>query len=102
MDGIQLQNITFRYGEDTRRVLENIDLFVEKGEFLTILGANGSGKSTLASLMNGIVLPTEVTVTVDGMDVTDTSKILEIRSSPRSLRKMWLSARKTLEFRRKR
>ena len=79
MDGIQLQNITFRYGEDTKPVLENIDLFVKKGEFLTILGANGSGKSTLASLMNGIVLPAEGTVTVDGMDVTDTSKILEIR-----------------------
>ena len=79
MDGILLENVTFRYGEEKQTVLENIDLFIGKGEFVTILGANGSGKSTLSSLMNGIVLPTEGRVTVDGMDVTDESKILDIR-----------------------
>lgn len=62
---IRLQGVSHRYGE--QQVLRDVDL--ELGERrVAVIGANGSGKSTLARLLNGLVLPTEGTVTVDGLD----------------------------------
>ncbi len=62
---IRLQGVSHRYGE--QQVLCDVDL--ELGERrVAVVGANGSGKSTLARLLNGLVLPTEGTVTVDGLD----------------------------------
>lgn len=77
--GITFENVTFRYSGDQDAVLKDISMQINKGEFLTVLGANGSGKSTLASLMNGIVFPTEGTVTVDGLKVGEPDSLLEIR-----------------------
>lgn len=76
----------FRYGEDGRveasyRAVDNVELDVEPGQFIAILGHNGSGKSTLAKHMNAILLPTEGTVFVDGKDTRDMEKIWEIRQS---------------------
>ena len=61
--------------------ISGIDLSVEKGEFLVILGRNGSGKSTLARLMNALLLPAHGTVFVNGFDTSDEKLIWEIRSS---------------------
>ena len=74
---IRFENVSFSYGKDP--VLRNIDLSVEKGEFLAVLGYNGSGKSTLAKLINGILLPSDGKVFVDGLDTSVDGNLSEIR-----------------------
>lgn len=60
-------------------VLDGVDIAIEEGSFVAILGHNGSGKSTLAKHMNAILLPTGGTVYVDGIDTVDEDKLLDIR-----------------------
>lgn len=69
---IELKNVTFTYdGDDEEEkrqsTLTDIDLTINKGEFVAVLGHNGSGKSTLAKLCNAVYEPTEGTVTVKGI-----------------------------------
>ena len=73
-----------RYGEDgqveeTLRAVDGVDLDVKKGDFVAILGHNGSGKSTLAKQINALLVPTEGTLYVDGMDTKDPEKVWDIR-----------------------
>ena len=75
-----------RYGEDgqveeTLRAVDGVDLDVKKGDFVAILGHNGSGKSTLAKQINALLVPTEGTLYVDGMDTKDQEKVWDIRQS---------------------
>lgn len=75
-----------KYGEDGRvessyRAVDAVDLNVEAGQFIAVLGHNGSGKSTLAKHLNAILLPTEGTVFVDGKDTKDMEKLWEIRQA---------------------
>lgn len=67
--------------ETRQRAVDEVDLDVQAGDFVAILGHNGSGKSTLAKHINAILLPTEGTVVVDGMDTKDESRLWEIRQS---------------------
>ncbi len=76
---IRFDNVSFSYGSN--RVLDGIDLEIREGEFLAVLGYNGSGKSTMAKLINGILLPTEGRVYVDGMDTSDETKLADIRKT---------------------
>lgn len=78
---IQTEKLVHRYegNKDEDRALDGIDLIVEKGEFLVIIGHNGSGKSTLAKHLNALQLPTEGTVWVKGMDTKDEKLVWEIR-----------------------
>lgn len=80
---ITAENLVFEYvDQDTgekNRVLKGIDLTVKKGEFLAVLGHNGSGKSTLAKHFNGILMPTEGRVTVDGIDTRDEGRLFDLR-----------------------
>ena len=80
---ITAENLVFEYvDQDTgekNRVLKGIDLTVKKGEFLAVLGHNGSGKSTLAKHFNGILMPTEGRVTVDGIDTRDEGRLVDLR-----------------------
>ena len=78
---IDINNISFRYSSDSENVLEDVTLSVGKGEFVAIIGANGSGKTTLAKHMNAIFVPNEGTVTVEGMDTADESRLYDIRST---------------------
>ena len=59
--------------------LKDINLDIEKGQFVAIVGHNGSGKSTLAKLINGLYKPSAGHLYVDGMDTSDESKIWDIR-----------------------
>lgn len=75
-----------KYGEDgevesTIKAVDGVDLHVERGEFVAILGHNGSGKSTLAKHINAILVPTGGTLYVDGMDTADEANIWNIRES---------------------
>ncbi len=67
--------------EATYRAVNGVDLDVEPGQFIAILGHNGSGKSTLAKHLNAILLPTQGRVTVDGMDTRDMKKLDAIRQT---------------------
>ncbi len=66
---IRINNVTKRFGDLT--VLQDIDIHVEKGEFLVLLGASGCGKSTLINMIAGFEQPTTGNVVVNGREVTD-------------------------------
>ncbi|MDD3413336.1 MAG: energy-coupling factor transporter ATPase [Lachnospiraceae bacterium] len=67
--------------EGVTRAVDGVDLSINKGDFIAILGHNGSGKSTLAKHMNAILYPTEGAMWVDGKDTSDMSKIWDIRQN---------------------
>ena len=80
---IETKDLTFSYpadeGEEPVPALRGVDLAIERGSFVVVLGHNGSGKSTLAKTFNGVLLPTGGHVYVDGMDTADESRLLDIR-----------------------
>lgn len=76
---ITVQNVSFRYQEEQPHVLHDVSLSVHKGEWLAIVGHNGSGKSTLAKLLNGLQLPEEGDIIVEGYNSRDEESIWEIR-----------------------
>lgn len=80
---IEIKNLHFFYeSEDNTpsvEVLKGINLDIQKGEFVAVLGHNGSGKSTLAKHLNGILIPKKGKVIVDGIDTSDESKLFELR-----------------------
>ena len=63
------------------RALDGIDIEVKAGDFIAVLGANGSGKSTFAKHLNALLIPTEGTLYVDGMDTSDQGNNLLIRQA---------------------
>ena len=65
--------------EETFRAIDGVDLEVEPGQFIAVLGHNGSGKSTLAKHLNALLVPSEGTVWLDNMDTRDDSHIWDIR-----------------------
>lgn len=67
--------------ESIQTALDHIDLDVQPGQFITILGHNGSGKSTLAKHINALLAPTEGSLWVDGKDVTQEENILPVRKT---------------------
>ncbi len=76
---IKTENLHFKYPGDEDETLRGIDVEIEAGSFVAILGHNGSGKSTLAKHFNGILVPTEGKVYVDGLDTAKEDLMLEIR-----------------------
>ena len=83
MEMIKTQDLAFSYPgtEDqvNTRALRGVDVTIERGSFVVILGHNGSGKSTLAKTFNAVLLPSGGKVYVEGMDTMDESLLLEIR-----------------------
>jgi energy-coupling factor transport system ATP-binding protein len=76
---IKIENLHYTYAGDEEETLRGIDLSIERGSFVSVLGHNGSGKSTLAKHFNAILLPTEGRILVDGMDTADETKLLDVR-----------------------
>ncbi|MGF7186115.1 energy-coupling factor transport system ATP-binding protein [Desulfitispora alkaliphila] len=75
---IQLNNVKYRYNQENW-ALDGINLDINRGEFIAVLGANGSGKSTLGKHMNALLLPTQGQVIVDGISSHDQDSLWEIR-----------------------
>ncbi len=73
---VELRGVSksFRKGDETITPLDNIDLDIDAGEFLSLMGPSGTGKSTLLNLVSGIDQPDSGTITVDGTDVTKLSR----------------------------
>ena len=67
--------------EEVKKAVDGVDLNIQKGQFIAILGHNGSGKSTLAKHINAILVPTEGTLYVDGKDTRKEENVWDIRSS---------------------
>ncbi len=82
-DMIQTKSLTFHYpveeGEPAPNVLRGVDLTIEQGSFVVILGHNGSGKSTLAKHMNAVLVPSAGQVLVDGLDTAEEENTLDVR-----------------------
>ena len=89
MEMIKTSSLTYEYpvrdeeGEikGTFRAIDGVEINAKTGDFIAILGHNGSGKSTLAKHLNALLLPTEGTVTVNGIDTRDGKRIWDIRQS---------------------
>lgn len=75
---IKTDELTFSY-DNKKNILENIGLNISEGEFVAVLGHNGSGKSTFARHLNAILLPSGGKVYIDGIDIENEDKLLEIR-----------------------
>ena len=89
MDMIQTEKLVFEYEKrdeegnviGTSRAIDEVDIDVEEGQFIAILGHNGSGKSTFAKHINAILVPTEGTMWVDGKDTKNPDKLWDVRQS---------------------
>lgn len=82
---IKIENLQFCYNREADQVLveaiKNVNLEVEKGSFVAIIGKNGSGKSTLAKNINALLLPTGGAVYVKGFDTKNDDYIWDIRQA---------------------
>lgn len=82
MPFIELKDVSFEYkvnGMESLTAVDHVSMSVERGSHIAILGRNGSGKSTLARLINGLEMPSEGSVTVDGILHDGGTNSLEIR-----------------------
>ena len=80
---IELRNVSFRYAETEPFVLEDINLTIEPGEFVTIMGPSGGGKTTLMKIMLGLLEPTSGEVLIDGIPLS----VIGAASLPRAGRR---------------
>ena len=82
-EAILVEHLAFRYpageGEESVPVFEDLNLSVEAGSFVAVLGGNGCGKSTLAKHFNAILLPVGGKVYVSGIDTFDEDRLMAIR-----------------------
>jgi len=76
---ISFEGVHFTYPEDELESLCGIDLEIEEGSFVAVLGHNGSGKSTLAKHMNAILVPSSGRVLINGLNTADESQLIGIR-----------------------
>ena len=89
MQNIQIKNLIVDFDimnsegavTSKKRALDGIDLSINEGEFVCMLGRNGSGKSTFAKCLNALILPTFGDVLINGMNTKDDAKTIEIRKN---------------------
>ncbi len=79
MSLIEMSGVRYNYRDLDEPALKNINLSIEAGDFVAIIGSNGSGKSTLAKLLNVLLLPTEGEIFVDGLSISNENHTWDIR-----------------------
>lgn len=75
---IKIQNLKFKY-RDEKYIIKDINLEINKGECIAIVGKNGSGKSTLAKLISGIMKPTKGDILIDEINTRDKKQYINLR-----------------------
>ena len=80
MSYIKTENLTYEYTKGVK-ALKNVNIGINKGEYVAIIGHNGSGKSTLAKLFNGLLQPTSGKVFINGTDTSDKQKLFDVRKT---------------------
>ena len=86
---VRAENLTFEYirrdedgnVSDITKAVDDVSIDIKQGDFVAVLGHNGSGKSTFAKHLNALVMPTEGTVWVDGMDTREDDNTLKVRQT---------------------
>ena len=86
---VKAKNLTIEYirrdedgnVEGITKAVDNVSIDIKQGDFVAVLGHNGSGKSTFAKHLNALVMPTEGTVWVDGMDTREEENTLKVRQT---------------------
>ena len=86
---VKAKNLTFEYirrdedgnVEGITKAVDNVSIDIKQGDFVAVLGHNGSGKSTFAKHLNALVMPTQGTVWVDGMDTREEENTLKVRQT---------------------
>lgn len=82
---VKIENLVFNYHKDDNeepvKAIKNVSLEIERGSFTAVLGKNGSGKSTLAKNLNGLLIPSEGVIYVNGYDTADDDHIWDVRQS---------------------
>lgn len=86
---VKAKNLTFEYirrdedgnVEGITKAVDNVSIDIKQGDFVAVLGHNGSGKSTFAKHLNALVMPTEGTLWVDGMDTREEENTLKVRQT---------------------
>ena len=86
---VKAKNLTFEYirrdedgnVEGITKAVDNVSIDIKQGDFVAVLGHNGSGKSTFAKHLNALVMPTEGTVWVDGLDTREEENTLKVRQT---------------------
>ncbi|HEY8424293.1 MAG TPA: energy-coupling factor transporter ATPase [Clostridia bacterium] len=79
---IQVKNVKYAYNynsQDAIVAVNDVSFDIEEGEFVALVGPNGSGKSTLAKMLNGLIVPLDGDVLIDGMNTRDDSLLYDIR-----------------------
>lgn len=76
---IDVAGLVYRYDRSLPPALNGINLRLQEGQYVALIGANGCGKTTLARHLNGLAAPTSGSVSVDGMDTRDRQHVAEIR-----------------------
>ena len=74
---VQLNNLSFRYRNAKLLTIENINLSIEQGEFISILGKSGSGKSTILRLIAGLEVPVSGSILINGRTIADEKQFLQ-------------------------
>lgn len=80
---VKVNNLSFEYITDEIKfkAIDNLNLEVKKGEFVAIIGHNGSGKSTLSKNLNAILMPSEGSILIDGLDSKEEGNLWSIRQT---------------------
>ncbi len=87
---VSIRDVSYSYPADAEEAeaivpsapaLDHVDLDIAEGQFTAVIGHNGSGKSTLAKIINGLILPSEGTVTVCGWETRDEEHLWDIRQN---------------------
>ena len=84
---VKAKDLTFEYirrdeegnVEGITTAVDHVNMDIQPGEFIAILGHNGSGKSTFAKHINALLFPTEGTILVDGLDTSDEDNVMDVR-----------------------
>lgn len=79
MEIIDIKDLQYSYDNEEKNIIDNINLSVNKGEFLAIIGHNGSGKSTFAKILNLLILPKSGSIKICGIDAKDVNEPWKLR-----------------------